>query len=427
MRTSQAGLALVVAMVALDASAAEPRGLLGPTGTLSADVYKRRRAEVMEKLGRAATVIVDEMKFEGLREGMDFYWLTGFSEPGAALLLDPAAKQHQETLFLAAHDVEGERWSGERAQLPSQALEASTGISRILRIRQLPARLIQACDHSNRLAYVGEFSASKDEQPAALELLRKAAASTISCKVTDLHHTLSRLRERHTPAEIALIRKAISYAAEGHRAAMQAAKAGVAEFVIKDAAEAAMRKAGMRHVAYDSITGSGPNGAVLHYPKDDRILKPGDLVVSDIGAEAEMYASDVTRTYPVGGKFTAEQRAVYDAVLRAQLAGIAATKPGVTVGEIQKAVDDSIRASGYYDALPHSCCHFVGLEVHDSGESDEPLPEGAVITVEPGIYLPERGYGVRIEDDILVVKGGAEVLSKDIPKTADEMEKLVGK
>ena len=405
----------------------EPRGLVGPTGTLGAEVYKKRRAMVMEKLKGAATVIYDEMKFDSLREGMDFYWLTGFNEAGAVLLLDPSAPMNKEVLFLAARNVEEERWSGERAPLPSAALEQTTGISHIQRLARLGDALLEACDHSNELSYIGELTGFERPLPKALDVMKQTVAHTVACKLKDQHHLLAKLRVVKSPAEIALLRKAIASSAEGHRAAMAVAKAGLAEYVIKDAAEAAMRKAGMRHVAYESITGSGPNGAVLHYPKDDRILRQGDLVVADIGAEAEMYAADVTRTFPVGGTFTAEQRAVYNAVLKAQLAGIAKAKAGVSIRDIQKVVSDSIRESGYYDALPHTCCHFIGLEVHDVGELGAPLPEGAVLTVEPGIYLPERGFGVRIEDDILITKTGAEVLSQGLPRTADEIEKMMAK
>lgn len=418
---------LVGGQVFAAAPVAEPRGLLGPTGTLGPEVYKKRRAQLMEKLGKASTIVVDEMKYDFLREGMDFFWLTGFSEPGAALLLDPAAPEMKEVLFLAPRNVEEERWSGERAPLPSEALQQSSGFRYIKRVTSAAHMLMNSCDHGNELAFVGEFGGADEPAPKALELLRKTSERAINCKLKDLHHAISRLRVPKSAAEIALIRKAVAYSADGHRAAMAAAKAGVAEFVIKDAAENAMRKAGMRHLAYESITGSGPNGAVLHYPKDDRILKAGDLVVADIGAEAEFYASDVTRTFPVGGKFSPEQRAVYEAVLKAQLAGIAKAKPGVSLADIQKVVSDSISASGFYDALPHGCCHYVGLEVHDSGEWDAPMPEGAVFTVEPGIYLPERGYGVRIEDDVVMTKTGAEVLSRDIPKTVDEIEKLMAK
>jgi Xaa-Pro aminopeptidase len=167
---------------------------------------------------------------------------------------------------------------------------------------------------------------------------------------------------------------------------------------------------------------------VLHYPKDDRVMKDGELVVVDAGAEAEFYATDVTRTYPVGGKFSPEQREIYELVLRAQAAGIAAAKPGVTVRTISKAVSKVIDDAGYHDAYIHGCCHFVGLEVHDPGEYEKPLPVGAVLTVEPGIYLPQRGFGVRIEDEVLITAGGNEVITRDIPKDADAIEKaLAGK
>jgi Xaa-Pro aminopeptidase len=176
-------------------------------------------------------------------------------------------------------------------------------------------------------------------------------------------------------------------------------------------------------VAYESIVGSGPNGAVLHYPKDDRVMKEGELVVVDAAAEAELYATDVTRTYPVSGKFSAEQRAIYDLVLKAQAAGIAAAKPGVTVHTIEKAVRKVIDEGGYHDAYLHGCCHFVGLEVHDPGDYEGPLLAGAVLTVEPGVYLPQRGFGVRIEDEVLLTPGGNEVITRDVPKDPDEIER----
>jgi len=198
---------------------------------------------------------------------------------------------------------------------------------------------------------------------------------------------------------------------------------GAHEFEVKDAVEDAFRRAGSRHIAYSTITGSGANGAVLHYPQDDRVLRDGELIVIDAGAEAEMYATDVTRTLPVGGKFTKEQRELYEIVLRAQKAGIAAAKAGVMVEDIDRATRKVIEDAGYYDYYIHSCCHFVGLEVHDAGDYDAPLPAGAVLTVEPGVYLPQRGMGVRIEDEVLITANGAELLTGAIPREVDEVEK----
>ena len=141
------------------------------------------------------------------------------------------------------------------------------------------------------------------------------------------------------------------------------------------------------------------------------------------GAEEQFYATDVTRTYPVSGKFSPEQREIYDVVLRAQAAGIAAAKAGVTPRTLERAVRKVIDEAGYHDAYLHGCCHFVGLEVHDTGDYDAPLPAGAVLTVEPGIYLPQRGFGVRIEDEILITPTGAEVLTKGVPRNPDEIER----
>ena len=152
-------------------------------------------------------------------------------------------------------------------------------------------------------------------------------------------------------------------------------------------------------------------------------MKEGEVVVVDAAAEEQYYATDVTRTYPVSGKFSPEQREIYNIVLKAQAAGIAAAKAGVTQRTLENAVRKVIDEAGYRDAYIHGCCHFVGLQVHDAGDYDAPLPAGAVLTVEPGIYLPWRGFGVRIEDEILITANGAEVITRAVPKDPDEIER----
>jgi Xaa-Pro aminopeptidase len=206
---------------------------------------------------------------------------------------------------------------------------------------------------------------------------------------------------------------------------MKAVRPGAHEYEVKDAVEDAFRKAGSRHVAYDSIVGSGSDSTFLHYGKDDRVMKAGELILLDVAAEAEYYAADVTRTLPVSGKFSADQRTIYQLVLKAQAAGIAAAKAGVRVGDIDAATRKVITDAGYGDYYIHGCCHFVGLEVHDPGDYDAPLPAGAIITVEPGIYLPQRGFGVRIEDEILITATGAELLTGAIPRDLNEVERLM--
>jgi Xaa-Pro aminopeptidase len=404
----------------------EPRGLVGPTGTFGVETYRKRRHALMDKLGTVPTaaLIAQEMNWVGDREGMDYYYLTGIEEPGGALLLMPTAPVFKERLFLARHDVEDERVSGERASTPSKALEVATGIASIGREQKLVPYLVGACSRFGSLTYVGAFSGEGDK-PKVMDYYAKTMERVYGCKTNDLHLTLARMREVKEPEELALMRKAIAYTAAGHAQAIKVIRAGAREFEVKDAVEDAFRHAGARHVAYDSIVGSGRDGAVLHYPKDDRTMNDGELLLIDAAAEAENYASDVTRTYPVNGKYSKEQRDIYDVVLRAQAAGIAAAKAGVTVEQIDLATRKVVEDAGYYDYYVHGCCHFVGLAVHDAGDYYAPLPVGAVITVEPGIYLPDRGLGVRIEDEILITATGAEVLSKAIPKDPDEIERLM--
>jgi Xaa-Pro aminopeptidase len=396
---------------------------IGPSGTLPAEVYRKRRRALMDKVKTGATLVINEGRFDGLREGMDFYYLTGIDEPGAGLLLDPASPE-VEVLFLAPLDVERGRWEGERALLPSVALEQTSGIANVHRITTLPAWLLRACGHGG-LNFVGDFAAVPAPKPLVMQRYAEAVERSYGCVVTDRHGLLGRMREVKDADEVKLLRKGVEHTAAGHKAVLSALKPGVREFEIKDLVEAAFKKSGSRHVAYESIVGSGPNGAVLHYPKDDRTMKDGELLVLDAGAEAEFYATDVTRTYPVNGKFSPEQREIYDLVIKAQAAGIAAAKAGVTEHTIEKAVARVIDDAGYHDAMLHGCCHFVGLEVHDMGDYEAPLPAGAVITVEPGIYLPQRGFGVRIEDEILLTATGAEVITRDIPKDPDELERLM--
>jgi Xaa-Pro aminopeptidase len=405
---------------------------VGPRGTLGADVYRKRRRALMEKFKTGAALVMNEMTFEGLREGMDFYYLTGIDEAGAALLLEPTAPatpdyygSAREGLFLAPMDTEGERWHGARAVLPSNALEVATGFTPIHRANWLPAFLLEACVHRGGLTYLGNFVPDPRPRPKVMDAYAKAQERTYGCKVNDMNGTIARMREAKEPAELALMRQSIVYTAAGHAAGLKAVRAGAHEYDVKDAVEDGFRKAGSRHLAYDSIVGSGTDSAFLHYGKDDRVMKAGELILLDVAAEAEYYASDVTRTYPVSGKYSPEQRAIYDLVLKAQLAGIAAAKAGVRVADVDAATRKVISEAGYGDYYIHGCCHFVGLEVHDAGDYDAPLPAGAVITVEPGIYLPQRGFGVRIEDEILITPSGATLLTGGIPREPAEIEKLM--
>jgi Xaa-Pro aminopeptidase len=192
---------------------------------------------------------------------------------------------------------------------------------------------------------------------------------------------------------------------------------------LKHILEDAFYKAGAKRTGYGSIVGAGPDGCVLHYFQDDRVIDSNDLVLIDAGAEFDYYVSDVTRTFPANGKFSPEQRKLYDVVLRAQKAALAKVRAGVKWEELREAANKVIIDAGYYDYYIHNLGHFVGLQVHDAGNFDDPIPENAVITVEPGIYIPERNIGIRIEDTIVVTKQGHHNLSGKLPREIDEIER----
>jgi Xaa-Pro aminopeptidase len=198
------------------------------------------------------------------------------------------------------------------------------------------------------------------------------------------------------------------------------------EWELKQIVEDKFRQGGARRLSYPSIVGGGPDGCVLHYPDDDRAVEDGELVLIDAGAEYDHYATDVTRTFPVSGKFTPEQRRVYDTVLKAQNAALAKVRPGVTWRELQNAANKVMADAGYYEYFIHGIGHHVGLEVHDlEALRYEPIAEGSVITIEPGIYMPEKKIGVRIEDTLVVTKSGPKLLSAALPRDPDEIERLM--
>jgi Xaa-Pro aminopeptidase len=231
------------------------------------------------------------------------------------------------------------------------------------------------------------------------------------------------------------VRRAIDISALGHVAAMQAARPGMWEYEIEAVLEAAFRRNGADRLGYPSIVGSGPNTTTLHYDVNRRQTRDGDLVLIDAGAEWGQYTADVTRTFPVSGKFTARQKAIYDLVLGTQQTAFDSTRPGTTIARLEEVARGYMRAhSGTLcgdetcDAyFIHGLSHWLGMDVHDVGDYRTPLGPGMVLTLEPGIYLPRESLGVRIEDDVLVTATGAEWLSAKAPKTTTEIERLMSR
>lgn len=391
---------------------------------LPASVYRARRERVMQELGSCIAVIAAQGEGEEpYRQDGDFLWLTGVGEPDAWLLLAPKAKYEKATLYLAPRDPERERWTGAREPL-SPALEKKLGVDRVLRGR--PGRhAVEAGGHTDCIALVAPVSSLDEPRPDA-ELTGKIA-SALGLRTVYKRSLLASLREAHDAEEIRLLEGAVAITRAGHEAAARATVAGARERDVQREIEYAFFAKGASGLSYGTIVGSGPNGAVLHWSDNTRTLRDGDVVVVDAAADNARYASDVTRTYPVSGRFDEEQARAYRAVFQAQEEIFAAIKPGVSMADLQQVAERSLEKSGYLENFIHGFGHFVGLDVHDAGDREAPLPVGAVFTVEPGVYLPEKGFGIRIEDEVLVTPTGYRLLTGEIPRRLEDVEAWVAR
>jgi Xaa-Pro aminopeptidase len=279
------------------------------------------------------------------------------------------------------------------------------------------------------LHFFGPIVGYMSEPPPVLDIYGKTTARVPGAHMKDSVGMLLALRLTKEPREIEKITRATDITVAGHIDAMQKVRPGMHEYELKQIVEDAFRRGGARHLAYGSIVGAGPDGCVLHYPKDDRQIQDGELVLIDAGAEFDHYATDVTRTFPANGKFSPEQRKIYEVVLRAQQAALARVRPGVTLDQLNEIASKVNSDAGYYDYFIHHVGHHVGLDVHDGGgwlaTASMPVTENSVITVEPGIYMPGRRIGIRIEDTVVVTKNGPRILSEKIPRDPDEIEKLM--
>jgi Xaa-Pro aminopeptidase len=396
-----------------------------PPADLPVEVYQARRARVLAELGGCVAVLSAQGETSGITESFrqdgDFYWLTGVNEPGAHLVLQPKAPYRKATLFLKARDPEAERWTGPREPL-SPELQARYGVDRVQ--RGGPERLLaDAGLNHDCVAVIAPATLAKDERGDAELSLRLAARYGL--KVVYKRGLLATLRAAHSPAELERMRRAVAITLDGHGVVARAAVAGVSERDVQTQLEYAFFAAGATGLSYPSIVGSGPNGAVLHWDRNSRVLGDGDLVVVDAAAEYGRYAADVTRTYPVSGHFTPEQAQVYRAVYQAQEDVLAAIRPGVSMADLQHVAEESLRRASFLGDFIHGLGHFVGLDVHDVGDMQRPIPPGAVFTVEPGVYLPARGFGVRIEDEVLMTDKGYELLTKTLPRRLEDVEAWV--
>lgn len=394
------------------------------------------------------------------RQDSDFYYLSGFGEPESVLVLVPGRAHGEYVLFCRERDRAMEIWNGFRAG-PEGAVK-DFGADDAFPIGDLDEILPGLIEGRERVYYLMGRDPEFDRQ--VMEWV-----NTIRAKVRSgahppgefiaLDHLLHDMRLFKSPAEIRIMQEAGDMTASAHLRAMEKCHPGMMEFQLEAEFLHEFSRSGSRFPAYSSIVGGGSNACVLHYIDNNCELKDGDLVLIDAGAEYQHYASDITRTFPVGGKFSREQRALYDVVLKAQLAAIKQVKPGnhwnqpheaalkelvkglVQLGLLQGKVEELIASEAYRRFYMHRTGHWLGMDVHDVGDykvGDEwrVFEPGMVLTVEPGLYVAAdddtvearwRGIGIRIEDDVLVTEKGRKILTAAAPKDPDEIEALMAK
>lgn len=391
--------------------------------------YRARRAELSQKLHDGVLVLFGhtEKGEENIRTGFfqesNFYYLTGWQEPGAILLLTPPQNdQPYSILFLPRRQPDMEKWTGRKAGPDDPNISQLTGFDAVLPTGSFESELRRQLERYSGIYVLGKQNVT---QVQALAPLRD---------ISDAGPLIARLRMHKSPEELTLIQRSIDVTLVAHRAAWKRAAPGSYEYQVATAMSSVYFDEGCQRHAYAPIVGSGPNSTILHYSRNARRMDRGELLLMDVGAECAGYAADITRTIPVGARFSKRQREIYDVVLGAQNAAIAAVKPGLPLGDLGKIAREYINTHGkdlhgepLGKYLTHGVSHHVGLDVHDAADLSQPLAEGNVITVEPGVYIPEENLGIRIEDMVLVTKDGARLLSGALPRDPGEIEKALGR
>ena len=432
---------------------------------ISKKEYAARRKDLMSMMGQNSVAIIaaapervrSKDTYYPYKQSTNLSYLCGFAEPSAVMLLLPNRPQGEFILFCRDKDPLRETWDGHRTgPLQAKNILGADDAFPIDDIEDILPGLLEDKEH----VY---YSAGKDKAFDSRlmrwvdEVRNNTGKGNSSCDFVDLDHLLGELRLIKSAAEIKLMRKAADISAQAHCRAMRHCSAGQKEYQLQAEIEHEFMMAGASGPAYTSIVGSGANACVLHYIENRATLKSGDLVLIDAGCEYHNYAADITRTFPVNGKFSSAQAAIYDVVLAAQDAAIKTIAPGVTfdkanaaaiavitqglidIGILKGEAESLIADGAYRDFYMHSVSHWLGMDVHDVGDYKvdnqwRVYEAGMLLTIEPGIYISAdnsavdskwRGIGVRIEDNILVTKKGYEVLTDGVPKQRDQIEKLM--
>jgi Xaa-Pro aminopeptidase len=375
----------------------------------------------------------------------NFYYLTGHNEEGAGLVILPAAKSSsndaanspREILYLPAKNPQKEKWNGVRMSPSDPGIEARTGFATVKPFAEMRAQVEDLAKTCASFYTILPYEKELGGYPHEKEVVDWLQQSAPQIKLKDIRAQISALRMIKSPGEIAFLQRAIDLSFDAHLEAMRIMRPGLYEYQVAAKMVEVHEMGGSEAEGYAPIVGAGPNSTTLHYDKLSRKIEDGDIVVLDVGAQYAGYSSDITRTLPANGKFTPRQLEIYNIVLGAQNAALAALKPGMDLCQkgdksVNKISRDYINSHGkdlhgkplgqYYI---HGLGHNIGLNVHDPGEYCKPLQPGMVVTMEPGIYIPEENLGVRIEDDVLITDTGYKFLSERLPRDAAEIEKIM--
>ena len=432
--------------------------------------YRQRQQELMSKIGggtaifRSAPMATMHNDVEyTYRQESSFYYLTGFNEPEAVAVFAPHHEEHQYILFVQPKDPDKETWTGYRTGV--EAAKEIYGADEAYPISELNEKLPQYLVNADRIYYhLGNDEKFNQTiiyhwQRLMRGYQKRGKAPTA---LEDTRPLIFPMRSVKSPQEIALMRQATKISAMAHNHAREFARPGLYEYQVQAEIEHIFRKEGGIGIAYPSIVASGENACILHYIENERQMQDNELLLIDAGCSFGYYNGDITRTFPVGGKFTPEQKALYEIVLEAQLEAIAEVQPGkpynefhdmavcvivqglLDLGLLQGDLEEIIKEEKYKPFYMHRTGHWLGLDVHDVGvykhdeETWQSLTPGHIVTVEPGIYIsphikpaegqpeiPDRwkGIGIRIEDDLLVTANGHEILTSDVPKSIEDMER----
>jgi Xaa-Pro aminopeptidase len=419
--------------------------------------FHERRAKLLREMGGDGVIVMFgygdaevASSTTMFRQDETFYYLTGWNEPGALILVVPKAAKagsaaveiDKEILFIPPHDdrpgsYHGELWEGPKLGPDDADAASRTGFPAVKSITLFQSELDEVMKGFSKIyteatpqPESGEDSFIQDMQSR----LKKMAPLAI---LADFRPAVTRLRTVKSPGEIALIRKAAEASVEAHLAAMKTVKPGMWEYEVAARMQYEYQRRGCEWPAYPPIVGAGFYSTVLHYDQNSRQMADGDVVVMDVAGSYGGYASDITRTLPVNGKFTARQREIYQIVLAAADAAIAAAKPGMYLGrrgakglheiayEYINTHGKDLKGQPLGQYFIHGLSHSVGLNVHDPFEYNQPLQPGMVVTIEPGVYIREEKLGIRVEDDILITENGCEVLTRRLPRTVEDIERAM--